>query len=246
MLLVIAAIIIEEFANVRRSRTAAPSILDDAMELLSWTLSTAMSPSTTVRWLTTVDGVAAPRSYGPMGENVDVTLPTYSTLILAFDQGGPLHSCDPVTPELLAAGLGIATLPVARLIAEILHATPLQTNSGWVPTLPHSVITSLSALSTPSLLRAQKSAIFSDVAANTQIDFLAEEESSLTRGEAQLSAQVADLAELVAAMREEMREMRRSASANATVKRSSGGSGGSGGDGGGGGGGGGNLPGTVN
>ena len=159
------------------------------------------------------DGIATPRSYGPMGLGVDETLPTYATIVAAFDEGGPLHTCgDTVSPELLSAGLSVSTLPCARLITEILHASPLQIKAGYTPALSPTVLQALATLSTPSLLRAQKSAIFSHVAAASPANFF-DRGPTLTPGETQLSAQVADLAQVVAAMREEMREMK-------TVRRS--------------------------
>jgi hypothetical protein len=205
MLLVFAAIIIDEFAKVRQARSSAPSLFDEAADLIGWTASNAMSPSSAVRWMSENNGAPSPRAFGPMGAGVDTVLPTYALIIAAFEEGAPLATVSLVTPDLLAAALGISSHVAAQLIAEMLHASPTQISSGWIPKLSPAVLDSLDKLKTPGLLRAQKSAVFLDVVEAAPGE---EASSTLSPGERVLSSQVEDLAALVAAMREELRALR--------------------------------------
>jgi len=211
LLFAAAGIVIDAFAAVRRARASQPSLLDDAAELLEWGAAAAAAPGTAARWLSKRDGASAPRAFGPLGAGADATLPPYATILALFDAGGALAGVETVTPEVLAAALGVSPVAAARLVAELLASTPEQLAAGVRAALPPEVAAALEALRAPARFRAQKSAVFSEAAAGAAAwaDEGAAAEGGLSRGEAQLSAQVADIGAALAEMRAELAAARR-------------------------------------
>ena len=128
-------IILEFFSVVMNERATSPSMLDELWALLQYSRATLLSPATCYRYLTVQAHVLSPRSFGPSGKHVDGTLPPYAVITAALATGSLAH-CHTITPEVLAAALGVSLPAAGYLIAQVAATRPADAEAGWSPPLP--------------------------------------------------------------------------------------------------------------
>ena len=201
---------------VQHEKSRGPSIIDELSQFLAWAWATARAPGTAVRWLTVARDEATPRSFGPMGANADTQLPPYATIISCLRKGA-LSRLDHITPEALAAALGVAPIPAAYLVAEVLSTSPSSAASGYAAPLPPNLAAALRELERAPDMQRMRSTVFARVAADAaeaaaeaewrsgiEQQFGSEEGEGNSTALSALTAQVAALSRQVATLSDSM------------------------------------------
>ena len=147
LLWMLVGIILESFSDTLQERAAAPSVVDELWLLWLHTRAALASfrPSTALRWLTVRANVLTPRAFGATGSGSDTALPSYAVLTAALTTGS-LAGQAVVTPELLAAALGVSLTAASYLIAQVQATSAVDAECGWALPLPEDMERALAEL----------------------------------------------------------------------------------------------------